>query len=97
MPLLQIRDCPAEIYDQIATRAKAERRTIAQQTLVEIEKGLDKKTGTNEMARRLARRRLVFAAYIEAPMTNPSRADENLALLRDEREARMRRIMGEGQ
>ncbi len=40
MPILQVRDCPEDIYKKIAISAKKEKRTIAQQVLVILEKGL---------------------------------------------------------
>jgi len=42
MPLLQVRDFPADIYEQIKFEAKQQHRTIAQQTIVLIEDGLSK-------------------------------------------------------
>ena len=92
MPLLQVRDCPAEIYGQIAARAKAERRTIAQQTLVLIEGGLrngEEPPGLTE------RQRQAFARVAAGPWNNPSRAEETLAIIHEERENRMRRVLGE--
>ena len=92
MPLLQVRECPVEIYEQIAARAKAERRTIAQQALVLIEGGLAKeedKPGLTE------KQREAFARALAGPMNNPSRAEENLAIIHEERENRMRRVLGE--
>jgi Fe-S cluster biosynthesis and repair protein YggX len=55
MPLLQVRDCPEDIYAQISQRANAERRTIAQQTLVLLEKGLEKAESDIERRRRVIR------------------------------------------
>ena len=40
MPLLQVRECPEDIYRKIMYAAKVENRTIAQQTVVLLEKGL---------------------------------------------------------
>ena len=40
MPLLQVRDCPEDIYKKISHDAKKQNRTIAQQVLVLLEKGL---------------------------------------------------------
>lgn len=34
MPLLQVRDCPEDIYKKIVQAAKQKNRTIAQQTIV---------------------------------------------------------------
>ncbi|TXT50186.1 MAG: hypothetical protein FD137_441 [Spirochaetes bacterium] len=40
MPLLQIRDCPEDIYKKIAHAAKNKKRTIAQQAVTLLEKSL---------------------------------------------------------
>ncbi|MGA2545199.1 MAG: hypothetical protein ABSF43_01520 [Rectinemataceae bacterium] len=40
MPLLQVRDCPEDIYKEIALIAKKQNRTIAQQIVVFLEKAL---------------------------------------------------------
>ena len=40
MPLLQVRDCPEDIYRKISLVAKKQNRTIAQQIIVLLEKGL---------------------------------------------------------
>ena len=41
MALLQVRNFPDEMYETIAVMAKNERRSIAQQTVLIIERGLD--------------------------------------------------------
>jgi hypothetical protein len=53
MPLLQVRDFPDDIYEEIAFAAHKERRTIAQQTIVLIQKGLGKEESDKERRRRL--------------------------------------------
>jgi hypothetical protein len=40
MPLLQVRDCPDDIYKEISMVAHKQNRTIAQQTIVLLKKGL---------------------------------------------------------
>jgi hypothetical protein len=40
MPLLQVRDCPEDIYKKISLWAKKQNRTIAQQVISILEKGL---------------------------------------------------------
>jgi len=42
MPLLQVRDFPSDIYEEIKLVAKEQRRTIAQQTIVLIKDSLKK-------------------------------------------------------
>jgi len=59
MALLQVRNFPDEKYEEISRMAKMERRTIAQQTVLLIEKGLasDKAASRRQQAieRTLAR------------------------------------------
>ena len=53
MPLLQVRDFPDDIYDAIGFEARRKNRTIAQQTIVLIKKGLGSEV-SNQERRRLA-------------------------------------------
>jgi len=53
MPLLQVRDCPEDIYKKITSVAKRQNRTIAQQTIVLLEKGLGQEEPNIERRRRL--------------------------------------------
>ena len=56
MPLLQVRDFPADIYEEITFEARRQNRTIAQQTIVLIKKGLDEEISNQERRRRLLER-----------------------------------------
>ena len=56
MPLLQVRDFPADIYEEIKYEANQENRTIAQQTIVLIKKGLGEEVSRNEKLERLMER-----------------------------------------
>ena len=53
MPLLQVRDFPADIYEEITFEARQQNRTIAQQTIVLIKKGLGEEISKKERLRRL--------------------------------------------
>ena len=53
MPLLQVRDFPQDIYDEIKFVAKQQNRTIAQQTVFLIKKGLGEEISNKERRRRL--------------------------------------------
>jgi hypothetical protein len=53
MPLLQVRDCPDDIYKKIIVVAKKQNRTIAQQILVLLEKGLGQEQSNLERRRQL--------------------------------------------
>ena len=41
MPSLQVRELPQQIYHKLVTRAKKEHRSLAQQAIVTLAKGLD--------------------------------------------------------
>ena len=53
MPLLQVRDFPQDVYDEIKFEAKQQSRTIAQQIIVLIKKGLCEEISNKERRRRL--------------------------------------------
>ena len=53
MPLLQLRECPEDIYKKISYVAKNENRTIAQQVVVLLEKGLGQSESNMERRKRL--------------------------------------------
>ena len=53
MPLLQVRECPEDIYRKISYVAKNENRTIAQQVVVLLEKGLGQSESNMERRKRL--------------------------------------------
>ena len=52
MPLLQVRDFPDDIYEAISLEARRQNRTIAQQTIVLIKKGLGKEISNRERRER---------------------------------------------
>jgi predicted nuclease of restriction endonuclease-like RecB superfamily len=56
MPLLQVRDCPEDIYKKIARVAKRQNRTIAQQTIVLLEKSLGQELSNLERRKQLLER-----------------------------------------
>lgn len=53
MPLLQVRDCPEDIYKKIVLAAKRKNRTIAQQTVVLLEKSFGLEQSNIERRKRL--------------------------------------------
>lgn len=53
MPLLQVRDCPEDIYKKISIIAKKQNRTIAQQIIVLLEKGLGQEQPNIERRKQL--------------------------------------------
>jgi hypothetical protein len=80
MPLLQVRDCPEDIYKKISHDAKKQNRTIAQQVLVVLEKGLGQEKPNMERRKELLDR-------IEARAI-PERANEidDVNILREDRD-----------
>lgn len=46
MPSLQIRDLPEDVYEALAYRADRERRSLAQQAVVELRRALEQSRGT---------------------------------------------------
>ena len=53
MPLLQVRECPEDIYRKISYVAKNENRTIAQQVVVLLEKSLEQQESNIGRRKRL--------------------------------------------
>jgi len=53
MPLLQVRDFPGDVYEEITFEARRQNRTIAQQTIVLIKKGLGEEISNQERRQRV--------------------------------------------
>jgi hypothetical protein len=53
MPLLQVRDCPEDIYKRIALAAKRQHRTIAQQILVLLQQSFGQDQPNTERRKQL--------------------------------------------
>jgi len=66
MPLLQVRDFPKDIYEEIKLEAKQQNRSIAQQTIVLIKRGLGEEISNQERRRRLLEEVKSWAVPIEA-------------------------------
>jgi hypothetical protein len=56
MPLLQVRDFPDDVYEEITFEAHRQNRTIAQQTVILIKKGLGEEISNKERRRRALER-----------------------------------------
>ena len=80
MPLLQVRGCPEDLYKKIAMVDKRQNRTIAQQVVVLLEKGL----GLEESNK--ARRRRLLAAIGSRPVPKKTKTIDAAALIREERD-----------
>jgi hypothetical protein len=79
MPLLQVRDCPEDLYKKISIHARRQNRTIAQQIVVILEKGLGQEISNNERRKQL----LDKIEKREVPQ-NVSKIDD-VALIREDR------------
>lgn len=94
MPTLQVRDLEQDLYDRLCAVAKSEHRSIAQQTVVFIEQGLDghmhrKPQWKIDEEERIAKRRELLKSIAERPPhvvsdDFPSTAE----LVREDRDAR---------
>lgn len=56
MPLLQVRDCPEDIYKKISHIARRQNRSISQQVIVLLEKGLGHEISNRERRKNLMER-----------------------------------------
>jgi len=79
MPMLQIRDLPEHLYKALKDRAEAERRSLAQQAVLELAKGLDMTADPR------ARRRSVIAAIRGADHTPYQNLPDAAKLIREDR------------
>ena len=80
MPLLQVRECPEDIYKKITLVAKSENRSIAQQVIVLLEKGLGQEQSNSERRRKLLER--IETREIE----NKAKDIDIVAMIREDRE-----------
>lgn len=80
MPLLQVRDFPDDIYDEISYEARRQNRTIAQQTIILIKKGL-----SEEMSNRERRKRALEKTFTQNVPQEAKNVDYN-AFIREDRE-----------
>lgn len=80
MPLLQVRECPEDLYRKITVRARLENRTIAQQVVVLLEKSLGQERSNRE------RRRAVLDRIETREAPAGADAIDDVALIREGRE-----------
>jgi len=79
MPLLQVRDCPEDLYKKISHYAKKQNRTIAQQVISILEKGLQLEQPNIE------RRKELLEKIDNRPVKSELREIDDVALLREDR------------
>jgi hypothetical protein len=80
MPLLQVRECPEDIYKKIAIVAKKQNRTIAQQVVVLLEKGLGQEQSNIE------RRKQLLEKINNRHISNKVKAIDEVMLIREDRD-----------
>ena len=78
--LLQVRDFPPELYEELGRLAKQERRSIAQQTVTILSDALGKPETAKE------RRRRVLAEACERAELLPVTTLDPVAIVREDRE-----------
>jgi len=79
MPLLQVRDCPEDIYKKVSIAAKRKNRTIGQQIVVLLEKGLGQEQPNVE------RRRQVLERIRTRKIADDIKKVDAVALVREDR------------
>lgn len=80
MPLLQVRDCPEDIYKKIVLVAKKQNRTIAQQIVVLLEKSLGQEQSNRE------RRKQLLKKINERDIAKKVREIDAVAMIREDRD-----------
>lgn len=80
MPLLQVRDCPEDMYRKITLIAKKQNRTIAQQVLVLLEKSLGQDQPNVE------RRRSLIEKINSRSIPQSTKDVDAVALIREDRD-----------
>jgi hypothetical protein len=80
MPLLQVRECPEDVYKKIALVAKRQNRTIAQQVVVLLEKGLGQEESNIE------RRKQILNRIESRNISEKVKAIDAVALIREDRD-----------
>jgi len=80
MPLLQVRECPEDVYKKVALVAKRQNRTIAQQVVVLLEKGLGQEESNIE------RRKQLLSKIESRHISDKAKAIDTVALIREDRD-----------
>lgn len=79
MPLLQIRDCPDDIYEEIKVTAHKQNRTIAQQTIVLLKKGLGQEESNRE------RRKITLEKIMSRKISDKAKEIDDAKWIREDR------------
>jgi hypothetical protein len=79
MPLLQVRDVPKDLYENLSKVAQVENRSIAQETIILL------RTALNLKQERLAKRIAVLGEIDLLNITNPDRFPDPAELINEDR------------
>ncbi len=79
MPSLQVRDLPEHVYRKLREQAALEHRSIAQETVVLLEKALEMET-----KRKNKRKQLLEKILQTAPLMDPRKIPDPVELLRQD-------------
>ncbi len=80
MPLLQVRDVPADLYETLSMVAENEHRSIAQQTIVLLRSALNMKD------KRMLRRKAVLQEIEKLEIKNTDHFPDPSQLIREDRD-----------
>jgi hypothetical protein len=86
MPMLQVRDFPQDMYDKLALAAKEERRSIPQETIVAVQRGLAMKPESLEIAENRARRRAIIEEIKKRNFHFPDDMPSSEQMVREDRD-----------
>jgi len=80
VPALQVRDLPDHLYRKLVEKASADHRSIAQETVVLLEKALEMETN-----KKTARRMLIERILRTPPPADPHKIPDPVDMLREDR------------
>jgi hypothetical protein len=80
MPSLQVRDLPEHVYRKLVDKASLEHRSIAQETIVLLEKALGM-----EIKKKLRRKNLIQKILRTAPIADPRDLPDPVELIHQDR------------
>jgi len=80
MPLLQVRDMPEDLYEQLSQIAEQDNRSITQETIVLLKKALNYKES------RISRRKRVLSEIRNDVIVDSNNFPDPAVLIREDRE-----------
>ncbi|MDR1996765.1 MAG: hypothetical protein LBQ83_00320 [Candidatus Margulisbacteria bacterium] len=87
MPLLQVRNFPEDMYQELKKRAEAEHRTIAQQAVVFLKMSLNVEAAAaqNQINANIARRRKLLKEIRSSKVPKAAREVDDVKWIREDR------------